>query len=201
VPLCFPRKIRDLTDKYSRDVQAIWKTVTPLPPRSPTSPHDHRVRHRLPSSPMQGIKPTPTPSTAFLHNEEWQSRVYQGYPHPGPISPLDIGSGSDGTGATDEEEQFQNIDMEALRTRGKGEYHCPKGRACTKGGVNKDGSLVTFDRNSAFAQHCNKHRKPYRCNLDGCPNPVKKRRFARRDGLERHQRMVAHAVAQHTVMA
>lgn len=61
--------------------------------------------------------------------------------------------------------------------------------------------VILIDCLRTYSQHCNKHRKPYRCNLDGCPNPVKKRRFARRDGLERHQRMVAHAVAQHTVMA
>lgn len=43
-------------------------------------------------------------------------------------------------------------------------------------------------------QHWNKHEKPYLCNLPGCPNPPKKRKFARRDGLERHQRTVRHVV-------
>ncbi|KAG6092450.1 hypothetical protein E4U30_005403 [Claviceps sp. LM220 group G6] len=92
----------------------------------------------------------------------------------------------------EEDEQFQSIDMNALRQRGKGVYYCPKGVKCDKGGVDKDGNLVVFDRNSSFAQHCNKHRKPWRCDVPGCPNPPKKRRFARRDGLERHKATVKH---------
>lgn len=51
----------------------------------------------------------------------------------------------------DDEEQFARIDMEALRQRGKGAYYCPKGHRCDKGGVDKDGNLVLFDRNSSFA--------------------------------------------------
>lgn len=51
----------------------------------------------------------------------------------------------------EEDEQFQSIDMNALRQRGKGVYYCPKGVKCDKGGVDKDGNLVVFDRNSSFA--------------------------------------------------
>lgn len=58
-------------------------------------------------------------------------------------------SGSDES--SDDDEQFQSIDMEALRQRGKGVYFCPKGAKCDKGGVDKDGNLVIFDRNSSFA--------------------------------------------------
>ncbi|PFH57138.1 hypothetical protein XA68_15468 [Ophiocordyceps unilateralis] len=90
---------------------------------------------------------------------------------------------------------FPDIDMEALRQRGKGSYSCPKAYHCTKGGVDKEGNLIIFDRNSSFAQHCNKHRKPWRCEIPGCPNPPKKRRFARRDGLERHKTTVKHFAA------
>jgi hypothetical protein len=53
--------------------------------------------------------------------------------------------------SSDDEEQFQAIDMEALRQRGKGFYSCPKGVKCDKGGVDKDGNVVIFDRNSSFA--------------------------------------------------
>ena len=38
----------------------------------------------------------------------------------------------------------------SLATRGKGEYTCPRGASCTKGGVSQNGSLVVFERNSAF---------------------------------------------------
>lgn len=41
--------------------------------------------------------------------------------------------------------------MEALKQRGKGSYYCPMGHRCDKGGVDKDGKLVVFDRNSSFA--------------------------------------------------
>lgn len=109
----------------------------------------------------------------------------------------------------DDEELFKGIDMESLKQRGKGNYTCPKGLRCEKGGV-ENGQLVLFDRNSAFLlvnvalhlwasltnlssrQHLNKHRRPWVCELPGCPNPLKKRKFARRDGLERHKATVKH---------
>jgi hypothetical protein len=37
-----------------------------------------------------------------------------------------------------------------LTARGKGEHICPHGGACTKGGVQEDGTLVVFQRNSLF---------------------------------------------------
>ena len=40
--------------------------------------------------------------------------------------------------------------MEQFKQRGKGTHFCPLGLACTKGGVNQDGTLVNFERNSAF---------------------------------------------------
>ena len=144
---------------------------------------------------------------------------------------LEIAQRSDESDDSDDE-LFPEIDMEALRQRGKGNYSCPKSYQCKKGGVDKEGNLVIFDRNSSFAyvvtadpiqrkhlrdavwrpcprqrhaiclrlltkqnrQHCNKHRKPWRCDIPGCPNPPKKRRFARRDGLERHKTTVKHYV-------
>ncbi|KAL7951703.1 hypothetical protein V8C42DRAFT_14860 [Trichoderma barbatum] len=125
-------------------------------------------------------------------------------PPPPPESPVSIAtSASDATatGANPEqdesddysdENEFAGINMKALKQRGKGKYYCPRGHQCDKGGVDKHGNLILFDRNSSFAQHCNKHRKPWRCDVPGCPNPPKKRRFARRDGLERHKATVKH---------
>lgn len=46
---------------------------------------------------------------------------------------------------------FAGINLKALKQRGKGKYYCPRGLRCDKGGVDKDGSLILFDRNSAFA--------------------------------------------------
>lgn len=37
-----------------------------------------------------------------------------------------------------------------LGTRGKGQWVCTQGTACTKGGVSPDGQLVVFERNSTF---------------------------------------------------
>lgn len=52
---------------------------------------------------------------------------------------------------SDDEELFAHINMEALKQRGKGMYTCPKGEKCDKGGVDKAGNIVHFDRNSSFA--------------------------------------------------
>ena len=46
---------------------------------------------------------------------------------------------------------FDDIDMDALSTRGKGGHLCPKGERCDKGGVDKHGKVIVFDRNSSFA--------------------------------------------------
>lgn len=54
----------------------------------------------------------------------------------------------------DEEETFSKIDMDSLRQRGKGSYYCPLGKRCDKGGVDKTGTLILFDRNSSFAYVC-----------------------------------------------
>lgn len=50
-----------------------------------------------------------------------------------------------------DENQFAGINMKALKQRGKGKYYCPRGHRCDKGGVDKHGNLVLFDRNSSFA--------------------------------------------------
>lgn len=63
-------------------------------------------------------------------------------------SPEEDDSGSDVSDGDDE--LFAKLDMEALKSRGKGNHVCPKGNLCTKGGVDKDGSMIVFDRNSSF---------------------------------------------------
>jgi hypothetical protein len=41
----------------------------------------------------------------------------------------------------------------SLGQRGTGRHVCPYGRSCTKGGVETDGSMKVFGRNSAFRYH------------------------------------------------
>ncbi|KAL8729383.1 MAG: hypothetical protein Q9166_004776 [cf. Caloplaca sp. 2 TL-2023] len=76
-----------------------------------------------------------------------------------------------------------------VRQRGKGTHYCELGHACTKGGVNADGTLVNFERNSAFRAHQDKHEKRFRCDIPGCTN---KTGFARIDQLNRHKQTVRH---------
>lgn len=77
-----------------------------------------------------------------------------------------------------------------LGHRGKGQYTCPHAYQCTKGGVNPDGTIVIFERNSVFRGHLQKHQKPYKCELPGCTNRTG---FARADQLQRHQAIARHA--------
>lgn len=63
-------------------------------------------------------------------------------------SPEEDDSGSDVS--EDDEEIFAKLDMDSLKSRGKGNHVCPKGQRCTKGGIDKDGHLIIFDRNSSF---------------------------------------------------
>jgi hypothetical protein len=40
--------------------------------------------------------------------------------------------------------------LTSLASRGKGSYICPYGYECKKGGLDPDGGLITFERNSSF---------------------------------------------------
>lgn len=181
------RKIRDATQQFSRDVQAIW-AETPVKVESPALP-----------SLMSSLTDTKSlcisrPVSMSGDGDIKLFRPRKGLPEADQLddaSPRDDVSGSGDPNESDDEE-FLQIDMDTLRQRGKGNYICPKGARCDKGGVDRHGNLKVFDRNSSFVQHCNKHRKPWRCDLPGCPNDVGKRRFARRDGLLRHQKSVKH---------
>ncbi|KAG6036657.1 hypothetical protein E4U41_005565 [Claviceps citrina] len=184
------RRIKDLSLKFSQEVQEAWCT-------EPTMMNRHHVLQASMPPFCEAKFPTMAEGAAFTGDSNpphFASRKL--LPETGHIGHdlkiiTDV-SGSESSSDDDEDDQFQSIDMDALRQRGKGVYLCPKGLKCDKGGVDKDGNLVVFDRNSSFAQHCNKHRKPWRCDVPGCPNPPKKRRFARRDGLERHKTTVKH---------
>ncbi|KAI1025906.1 hypothetical protein LB503_006925 [Fusarium chuoi] len=187
-------KIRDLAAKFSEDVQEVWRR-TPEPGGVLSAPTYHTVSSfpTIKSEPSGWSRSFSGGNTMDGGARESQramlaSRSTDDAPSPGGNLSISEDSGDD------EDEQFSKIDMDALKQRGKGSYYCPLGHRCDKGGVDKEGRLVVFDRNSSFAQHCNKHRKPWRCDVPGCPNPPKKRKFARRDGLERHKLTVKHRV-------
>jgi hypothetical protein len=69
------------------------------------------------------------------------------------VSPT-MGPGSDRSRyqvATDNTSAFTPLPSDPqLSVRGKGKHICPHGRACTKGGVQADGTPVVFERNSLF---------------------------------------------------
>ncbi|KAG5296979.1 hypothetical protein I7I48_05958 [Histoplasma ohiense] len=79
--------------------------------------------------------------------------------------------------------------LKSLVSRGKGNHICPFGYRCRKGGVDSNGEMVIFERNSVFRSHLEKHQKLYKCELPGCKNH---KGFARKDQLQRHQENVAH---------
>ncbi|KAK7415782.1 hypothetical protein QQZ08_012247 [Neonectria magnoliae] len=179
------RKIRELAERFSREVQDMWQPAPlTLPPDASHNFYEIRRTPLLyPSEPLK------------VDDRVQNNRMMLPNPQMSPSSPPSPDDNMSMTDdSEDEDELFDRIDMDALKQRGKGSYYCPLGHRCDKGGVNREGDLVLFDRNSSFAQHCNKHRKPWRCDIPGCPNPPKKRKFARRDGLDRHKATVKHRI-------
>ncbi|KAH8810704.1 hypothetical protein F5884DRAFT_258903 [Xylogone sp. PMI_703] len=79
--------------------------------------------------------------------------------------------------------------LERLKSRGTGRHTCPQGRSCKKGGVQPNGELTVWTRNSAFRTHILLHVKMFKCDLPGCTNT---KGFARIDQLERHKKTVQH---------
>ncbi|KAK5995125.1 hypothetical protein PT974_03519 [Cladobotryum mycophilum] len=142
------RKIRDLTAKFSRDVQAIWRPEPYV--KMESSPVMQTIE-----SPCLEVPSVPHSISVMGNADPRNQRLRRGPPEnilaarPQGREPSE--SEESGDDDDDDEEQFSRIDMEALRQRGKGTYYCPKGQRCDKGGVDKDGHLVLFDRNSSFA--------------------------------------------------
>ncbi|KAF7559996.1 hypothetical protein G7046_g4154 [Stylonectria norvegica] len=137
-------KIRDLTEKFSRDVQEVWR---PCPGLSTDSPPSQQTIF----SPFRDSKRS---SVTLDVDPRVRSSINKMLPNPQlqpvPISSPGNDSSSDDLG-DDEDEHFAKIDMDALKQRGKGSHYCPLGHRCDKGGVDKEGNLVLFDRNSSFA--------------------------------------------------
>ncbi|EGX93136.1 hypothetical protein CCM_04508 [Cordyceps militaris CM01] len=139
------RKIRDLTTKFSQDVQAAWR------------PDGNALDS---SSSGQGTRAAYLPFGNMLSSPS-QDAHYVSHSQPdgeslitlagGVAEQMDLGKEEDSDSDSGDEELFDSIDMEALKQRGKGSHTCPKGLRCDKGGVDKDGNVIIFDRNSSFA--------------------------------------------------
>ncbi|KID67655.1 hypothetical protein MAN_04413, partial [Metarhizium hybridum] len=142
------RQIGDLSDRFSREVQEVW-----WPHVSMMNGGDQEVLQTSISPFCDNKISSISESVSLAHGPDsahFTSRKL--LPDKSQLSHAGIsGDGSGSEDSSDDDEQFQSIDMEALRQRGKGVYFCPKGMKCDKGGVDKDGNLVVFDRNSSFA--------------------------------------------------
>ena len=96
-----------------------------------------------PDSYQQGQSQTgyePGPSQSYQYSENYDSQSPEG-----------------SASTTGSDDRFMSMNeaadmppIEQLRVRGKGHYTCPRGKACNKGGINSDGTLVVFERNSAY---------------------------------------------------
>lgn len=127
-------KVKDLSVQYARDIRSVYEPAVKPSEPSPTSSH----------TPFGGVTPVSVPRSASGVDED-QRRTPQTrktLPEQVPNDESDSGISSGDT--------FENLNMAALKQRGKGNYSCPKGKWCTRGGVDKEGNVIIFDRNSAF---------------------------------------------------
>ncbi|KHO01707.1 uncharacterized protein MAM_00708 [Metarhizium album ARSEF 1941] len=132
------RQISDLSVRFSHEVQGVWGQEVLQASIS------HFCNNKV-STVSGAVSMAGGPESAHFTSRKL-------LPDKSRLSHGSIGGEGSGTeDSSDDDEPFQSIDMEALRQRGKGVYLCPKGTKCDKGGVDKDGNLVVFDRNSSFA--------------------------------------------------
>ncbi|KAK3342136.1 hypothetical protein B0T25DRAFT_359878 [Lasiosphaeria hispida] len=109
---------------------------------------------------------------------------------PDPLDETDDEEQLEGNGPGQTQEAITGL-IDSLSARGKGRHTCPYGSGCKKGGLEADGSIRLFERNSAFKTHLQKHLRMHLCNLPGCKNT---KGFVRIDQLTRHQQTVPHGV-------
>ena len=144
--------MKELSQKYSVEMQSIWRPEPTVPGTSPleaTIFGDEIPEYQR----MATIEPADMKAEQALRSRQLLPET----PHMPEISQMTItpprGPTSDVEESSDDDDEKFNkiINMEKLKQRGKGSYFCPKGKKCDKGGVDKSGNLVKFDRNSSFA--------------------------------------------------
>lgn len=216
-----------MLQRYSAEISNQLKPSAPPTPstlssRPPLTPHSANPlppplpgpRPRI-SSPLYGAPPLASfpnsPNPDFVDHELSQ---FPRAPHrwSGSVESMHNNDAyNESPGSSSSLAEAGDMPRELAR-RGKGHYNCPHMLECTKGGVSPDGTLIIFERNSAFRfvlicftnglslscfqvtdapnrAHLQKHDKPFRCDLPGCTN---QRGFARADQLRRHQETTRH---------
>ncbi|ODA82234.1 hypothetical protein RJ55_00741 [Drechmeria coniospora] len=139
------RKIRDLGLEFSRQVQATWRPQSPLANVPPGIPVPSISPYCETKSPMS------SKSLSMVRDGERRAvKARKLLPDRNSQAHVNVAQKSPDSDDS-EDDMFPHINMEALRQRGKGSYSCPKSYQCRKGGVDRDGNLVIFDRNSSFA--------------------------------------------------
>ncbi|KAK2596681.1 hypothetical protein QQS21_006256 [Conoideocrella luteorostrata] len=151
------RAIWESSKRFSAEVQNIWEPVVAAVPKDDSS--------SMQTVPSPCCETKMSSASETLSSAASDSDPSQFTPHSTPRSTprkllpdkSQVSQARRGTfsmtcsdDSSSDDEQFQAIDMDALRQRGKGNYYCPKGDKCDKGGVDRDGKLVVFDRNSSF---------------------------------------------------
>ncbi|KAF4468785.1 hypothetical protein FALBO_4321 [Fusarium albosuccineum] len=144
-------KIRDLTEKFSRDVQEIWRrrpepgSVVSAPTYQTASSFTAIKSEQAAWNPPSVLGNDVDPRVHSGQKMLLTSQIADG--HPSPVANASASDDSE----EDEDEQFSKIDMEALKQRGKGSYYCPLGHRCDKGGVDKEGNTATSIENHGGA--------------------------------------------------
>lgn len=75
-------------------------------------------------------------------------------PYQRPIQESRAGT-IENTGSPNSDDSVYNAIQDCMNSisstlRGKGSFYCPLGTRCSKGGVAQDGTIIEFQRNSAF---------------------------------------------------
>jgi hypothetical protein len=130
----------------AEDVYKSWEDA-PQPPSGQRRQDPNRSSQVFPNSETMasGLRPGGSESRWPMERSS-----------PGGESPVSLPTrsiaprkGSDGSPGSDCSAPHVTYDAANLLARGKGQYVCPYGSECTRGGV-RHGEIVIFERNSAF---------------------------------------------------
>lgn len=141
------RKMNAKIYETSIQVEALWKAS----PHTPITPsHRYQQQHSivLPVTPMAVKTCWETERTNLIQLPHANNKRATSSP-PAPDI-LEFKYEMKSPRLEDDSQGAINETIASLASRGKGEYTCPLGIECRKGGVVSNGDLVVFKRNSAF---------------------------------------------------
>ncbi|KAL0941851.1 uncharacterized protein CTRU02_204614 [Colletotrichum truncatum] len=195
------RQLKEVACKAVKDMQDIMQQLSPVE-RSPEEPTRHHAptesssRSSISTSTGMGVFSAVASQSSIATSHAYSDRrsMSPGSPqYDDVVDEMRDDEDYDNVGDNDTNDDVKDgprgWNMDTLKHRGKGTYQCPHWRTCQKGGQNPNGGPKIFSRNCMFRQHLQKHSKPHKCRLPGCPN---KEGFARKDQLVRHQQNVKH---------